>query len=229
MANLFGIDLGFSLGNFDIGFKLFLILVVVLVGVIIGVIFFFVSRMMVYNKKVVIYEKTGATYDVTGKDRARIVKLGNGGEEILYLLKRKVYRTAYGRKIGREYWFAIGPDGYWYNFVLGDLDTKMGMLDIEPIDRDMRYMHTAIRKNIQDRYRKIGFMEKYGPLLINGITALIFLIGLWLLIDQLAEVANSLSSAVQSAQKVTEASSNILASLDNLKLGGGSGLVPAPV
>ena len=75
------------------------------------------------------------------------------------------------------YWFAIGQDGYWYNVVLGDLDAKMGMLDIEPVDRDMRYMHVAIRKNIQDRYKKIGFMEKYGTIVMNSIFLLIMLLG----------------------------------------------------
>jgi len=40
---------------------------------------------------------------------------------------------------------------------------------IEPVDRDMRYMHVAIRKNITERYRKVGFMEKYGVMVFSGI------------------------------------------------------------
>jgi len=166
---------------------------------------------------------SGQGYQLVYKDRARLIKLGDQGEEILYLLKKKVYRTAYGKKMGQNtYWFAVGQDGYWYNVVLGDIDAKMGMLDIEPIDRDMRYMHVAIRKNIQDRYKKVNFMEKYGTYIMSGVFLIIMLIGIWFLLDKIASIASATSGSVDAAQKVSEASDRILSSLDNIC--GGSGL-----
>jgi hypothetical protein len=150
-----------------------------------------------------------------------LVKIGDGGEEILYLRKKKVFRTAYGRKMGKNtYWFARGQDGYDYNCTLGDLDAKMGMLDIEPIDRDMRYMHVAIRKNITERYRKIGFMEKYGTLMINGIFLLIMVGAVWLLIDNCAELINQATGAVEAAKIVIEPITQALSKVDSLCAGG---------
>lgn len=181
-----------------------------------------------YNIKVVVFENVaGSGWRVTFRDKARLVKLGDGGEEILYLRKKKVYRTAYGKKQGKnEYWFAIGQDGYWYNFLLGDLDAKMGALDIEPIDRDMRYMHVAIRKNITERYRKIGFMEKYGTIMINGVFLIIMIVGLWILIDQIGELMNQ-ASAVQGVSKQTiESITNALSKIDTI-CSGGSGISAA--
>jgi len=182
------------------------------------IIIFMIFQWKTYNRKIVVFENIGGQgWRVVGKDRARVIKVGDGGEEVLYLARRKVFRTAYGRKMGdNTYWFAIGQDGYWYNVVLGDLDAKMGMLDIEPIDRDMRYMHVAIRKNIQDRYRKQTFMDKYGSFVINGMFLVIMLVGIWFLLDKMADISSSLSAAVDSAIKIQEASQSIVASMNNI-------------
>jgi len=175
-----------------------------------------------FNRKIIVFENiAGQGYQPTYKDRARLIKLGDAGEELLYLRKKKVYRTAYGKKMGpNTYWFAIGQDGYWYNVVLGDVDAKMGMLDIEPIDRDMRYMHVAVRKNIADRYRKLKFMEKYGTIVITGIFAIIMIIAIWLLLDKISEIANNVSAAVAESAKVVGAAENVVTALDNIYTGG---------
>jgi len=86
-------------------------------------------------------------------------------------------------------------------------------------------MSVAIRKNIQERYRKQGFMEKYGTVVMNGIFLLIMLIGIWFLLDKLAETSGHVSQAVASANKVQEASQNIISSLNNIC--GGSGIKSA--
>jgi len=198
-----------------------LIIVILILG---GVAIFFMHRFRVYSKKIVVFENiSGQGYQPVYKDRARLIKLGDQGEELLYLLKKKVYRTAYGKKMGKNtYWFAVGQDGYWYNVVLGDIDAKMGMLDIEPIDRDMRYMHVAIRKNIQDNYKKIGLMEKYGTYIMSGIFLIVMLIGMWFLLDKIATIASNASGSVEASKQVAEATKNILSSMDNIC--GGSGI-----
>lgn len=176
-----------------------------------------------YKYKIEIYENLGGTrYVKTGVDRAKIVRVGDGGEEILWLKGRKCYRTAYGRKMGKNLiWFAIGQDGYWYNFTLGDLDAKQGELDIEPVDRDMRYMHVAIRKNIQDRYRKMKFMEKYGSILMNGIFLIIMIFGLWFCIDKMGDVASTYNAAADVNRQTMETIKGLLSSMDNLCSGSG--------
>lgn len=221
MASLFGMDLGFTMPTFgtDGLMTILMWIAIVFVFIIIGgiIIWSYFQRKM-YNKKIVLFENIGNTgYQKTGEDVARLVKVGDGGEEILFLKNRKCYRTAYGKKMGKEtYWFAVGQDGYWYNIVLGDLDAKMGMLDIEPVDRDMRYMHVAIRKNIQERYRKINFMEKYGQMIANFIFLIIMLVGIWFLINKLTTATGQIIQAMDLNAGMLETLKGALSNIDNL-------------
>ena len=90
-----------------------------------------------YRYKIEIWESVGnGELTRTGIDKAKVLKLGSGGETILQLRRHgKKMVSAYGRKIARDtFAFAVGQDGYWYNFRLGDYDAKKGELDIEPIE-----------------------------------------------------------------------------------------------
>jgi len=222
MVNVLGLGdvpvptFGIGTGKITILFSIFLI---VIAG---GIVIWLVYQYRTYNKKIVVFENiAGQGWRVSFKDKGRLLKLGDGGEELMYLRKKRLHRTAYGRKMGKnEYWFAIGQDGYWYNFILGDLDAKMGMLDIEPIDRDMRYMHVAIRKNIQDRFRKQNFMEKYGMIVVSGVFLIIILIGMWFLLDKMADMTGSLAGAVEEAKKTQEVTRQLVGALDKIAMGG---------
>jgi len=225
MAEILGANIPISLSGFNISSTIiWLILLIVGIGVVGGIALFFMHRYKIYNRKIVVFENiSGQGYQPVYKDRARLIKLGDQGEEILYLLKKKVYRTAYGKKMGKNiYWFAVGQDGYWYNVVLGDIDAKMGMLDIEPIDRDMRYMHVAIRKNIQDRYKKPDLFEKYGTYIMSGVFLIIMLVGIWFLLDKIAGISSASAGSVDAAKDVLTTSKTILNSLENIC--GGSGI-----
>ena len=231
MGNIAGIDVGLDMPSFvNSSFGFYLIVALIFIGFISvgGFGMFMIYLKKLYNRKVVVFENiAGQGWVKSFDDSARLLKIGTGGEEILYLRKRKVYRTAYGKKMGKNtFWFAIGQDGYWYNFILGDLDAKMGMLDIEPIDRDMRYMHVAIRKNTQDRYLKTNFMEKYGTMLMLGIYMLGFFIGTWFLLDQLGEIATQLSSTIGEMEKVVKPMTEALGRVDSI-CSGGSGVRPS--
>jgi len=231
MGSILGIDVGMDMPKvfsekFGGGLTIIVAALIFFIAIAIGI--YIYIQYKTYNKKIVLFENlAGQGYQVTFKDRARVVKIGDGGEEILYLKKKKVYRTAYGKKMGRNtYWFAVGQDGYWYNILLGDLDAKMGMLDIEPVDRDMRYMHVAIRKNIQERYRKVGFMEKYGVLMMSGIFILAMIISLFILIDQIGQLMGEAKQTVEAANELQEPISNMLSKIDTI-CSGGSGIIPA--
>lgn len=196
--------------------------IIVLVTIIIGISIWIWYQKKLFNKKVIVFENLGGQgFQKTGEDRARLVKIGDGGEEILFLQKRKSYKTAYGKKMGANtYWFAVGQDGYWYNCTLGDLDAKMGMLDIEPVDRDMRYMHVAIRKNIQDRYRKQNFMEKYGTILMQGLFLIIMLIGIWFLISKMGKTAEIINQGLLTTKDTMEVVKSSLSHVDTICSGG---------
>jgi len=221
-------DLGISIPGLPsfagMGSSLLSIAGFVVFMIILGTVVYFFYQNKQYKYKIQLFENTGgAGYIHSGSDKAKLVRLGDGGEMILYLKNRKCYRTAYGRKMGNNtYWFAVGQDGYWYNFILGDYDAKKGELDIEPIDRDMRYMHVAIRKNITDRYRKIKFMDKYGSWIMAGVFIIIMIFGIWFLLSQMAEIASTNAAALQTASQVMKGNQEVLSALNNLI--GNSGL-----
>jgi hypothetical protein len=225
MADILGFDTGVAMPKFaasSFGTTLTYISIFVLVTLAIGIVAFLYLSNKKFSKKLIFFENiAGQGFQVVGKDRAMLVKIGDGGEEILYLRKKKVFRTAYGKKMGKNtYWFARGQDGYDYNVTLGDLDAKMGMLDIEPIDRDMRYMHVAIRKNITERYRKIGFMEKYGMVMIGGVFLLIMVGAVWLLIDNVSELISQATGVVEAAKQIIEPITQALSKVDSMCAGG---------
>lgn len=210
--------MGISIGGFDLGINLpsfsatglsywltmgAVFILFVLSG---AIVMWLVFQQKLYNKKIILFENIGGMgYQVSGKDRARLLKISESGEEVLFLKKRKVYRTAYGRKMGKNtYWFAVGQDGYWYNILLGDLDAKMGMLDIEPIDRDMRYAHVAIGKNIKDRYHKESFMQKYGQFVFNSIFFLMMIIAIWWLMGKAGDIIGQAKPVAESLKFAAE-------------------------
>lgn len=230
MAEIFGIETGLSVPQFLSGsgsFNLILFIIgIFIIVALMGFTAYLIFQWRVYRFKIVLFENTGEGFRPIGKDKARLIKIGNGGEEILKLKLRKVYRTAYGRKMGKNtYWFAIGQDGYWYNITLADLDAKMGALDIEPIDRDMRYMHVALRKNAEERYTKKGIWEQYGGMIISGIFLLIMLVALFFLIDQIGELLKSSQGVANSMKDSIDIIKQALAQADASS--GSSGIVSA--
>ena len=229
MADIFGVDLGidptawFSGGSFAGMITILLAIFVFFLAAAIGIWVWYQSKL--FNKTINDFENIGgAGFQFVGRDKARLIKVGDGGEEILYLKKRKEYRTAYGRKMGNNvYWFAKGQDGYFYNVVLGDLDAKQAMLDIEPIDRDMRYMHVAIRKNIDKRYNKQTFMDKYGSWIMGGITFIIFFIGMGFLLNQIGNLMQEATAVASATQQAADALKSAVGQLDTI-CSGGSGI-----
>lgn len=213
-------------GITSVNWMLFAIIFLFLIGG--AIIIWIIYQSRTYNKKIIVFENiSGNGFQIVLKDKARLIRVGSQGEEVLYLKKKKVYRTAYGRKMGTNtYWFAIGQDGYWYNIVLGDLDAKMGMLDIEPVDRDMRYLHVALGRNIDKRYEKQKFMEKYGAVVMNGFFLIIMLVGLGVLINKIGDVVTAIQPLINSANEIVKSSNQLLQSMDNICVNGGGRLIP---
>lgn len=207
--------------------------IVVVVGILllvgVGLFLFFKT----YNKKIVLFENiSGQGYQPILKTRARIISLGVGGEEILKTFAGK-FVSAYGKKMGPStYWFAKGQDGYWYNIVLGDLDSKRAMLDIEPIDRDVRMFHVALDRLSHQTYGKNSFLEKYGIHLMLFIFLITLILGMWFIVGKVGDAVAPLSAATKDAMAIQQANADITSKLAGLveRLGvspsGGSGIVP---
>ena len=203
---------------------------VLFLGIILMVGVAFILFLRTWNRRVELFEDIGGNgrYQRLVITRARILKVGDKGEEILKTMKGKLFLTAYGKKMGRKnYWFARGPDGYWYNFVLGDLDTKMGILDIEPVDRDVRMMHVALDRLSQDKYGQKSKM----PMILLGtgifIVLVILLVGMYVVAGRFVEAAQSMASTANANTEVLKSLNGVLRASGNIQsTTGGSGVVP---
>ena len=90
------------------------VVIIVFIGIIFVmglVIFLFFAT---YKKKIVLFENiAGQGYQPVLKTRARIIKLGVGGVELLKTLSGGHFVSAYGRKMGKNtFWYCKGQDGY---------------------------------------------------------------------------------------------------------------------
>jgi len=197
---------------------------IIIIGVIITLLFF-----KSYNRRIVVFENiSGQGYQPVLKTRARIVKLGVGGEEILKTFSGGTYVSAYGRKMGKNvYWYAKGPDGYWYNVILGDLDTKLNILDIEPIDRDVRMFHVALDRLSNLTYGKKSFMEKYGIHMMLFVFLIVLMLGMWFIVGKVGDSTSALAATAETNERVAGLLEGILQGASNIKSGIGSGLIPA--
>jgi hypothetical protein len=230
MVDILGTNVGNVLGGikdkivFHINWVLILAIVVIIITI--GIVIWVIYMKRLFKYKIVVFENiAGMGYQPTQHDTARIVKMGDSGEELLFLRKKKVYRTAYGRKMGiNTFWFCVGAEGFWYNVTLGDLDTKLHMLDIEPTQQEIRFLNVAIRKNIQERYRKVKFMDKYGTILLSGLFMLIMVIGIFVLLKKMGEIAQTINEGIKVANDVIRVAGQIMNNIQGAS--GGVQVIP---
>lgn len=232
MTEIMGMETGLDFGVQAIsGFTVYLLWIfgLLVVASIAGVAIWLWSQKKLYKEEVVVFENvSGQGWVIAFKDRARRLRLSKDGTEVLYLKKKKMPLTAYGRKMGtNQFWFAIGQDGGWYNFLLGDLDAKMGVLDIEPVDRDIKYVTVAMLKNAEKEYGpKQSFMDKWGVWIFSFLMMIVMIAGASYLIDQMGKVAGALASASTEFAKVAEPIQRALGHVDSI-CQGGTGLTQA--
>jgi len=229
MGEIMGLETGIdlpSMASSKVGVYILIGLgILVLLGIIAGVVFWYFQKRL-YRYKIVVFENiSGEGWRVGYRDTAKYLRLSKDGTEVLFLRKKKIPLTAYGKKMGlNQYWFAIGQDGGWYNITLGDLDAKMGTLDIEPVDRDIKYISVAMRKNAAENYGpKITFMDKYGGWIFGGIAIIIIFAGSYFIIEQIGGLVRSLSQTADALTKATEPMMKALGHVDSI-CSGGSGI-----
>lgn len=232
MAEIMGVETGIDMAGFaasTFGYWILVALIIlVLFGFIGGFMWWYFQRRL-YKFKIVVFENiAGQGWKLATRDTAKFLRLSKDGTEVFWLKKKKMPLTAYGKKMGtNQYWFAVGQDGSYYNIVLGDLDAKMGTLDIEMIDRDVKYATVAMRRNAAENYGpKISWMDKYGSWLLGGITLLILFGGIYFMLNQIGNISTQLAGAANEFAKVAEPISKALGHIDSI-CSGGSGLIPA--
>ena len=198
----------------------------IIVAVIIAVIAFIIIRNMKFRYKIWIFDKVSGRTELVAMDRARVTRLGESGDTILYLRKMKKYIPTPSIQTGRNtYFFYIREDREWINIGIEDIDLKMREVKANFLDKEMRYARAALQKNLKDRYNKITFMEKYGSYI--AYVGLIVVIGImtYLLFDKFIELSGSINAAMDKVPEVLEQLKGCISASSNVC--GGGGLQPA--
>jgi hypothetical protein len=156
----------------------------------------------VYNRNITAFDKVGIFFEPVIRDKAKPVKIGSGGFEILYLKKLKVYKIAYGGRVGRNtYYFYILPDGYWYNGMMSSnlmaIDKNGGLIQVVTTNPTMRSQYTSLEKQIDTLHKaKVGIWEKYGSWILAIGFVLIAGVMLWLNYKEYVTAMSSLAGLV---------------------------------
>ena len=183
-----------------------------------------------FKKTVTAFEIVGIFFTPTVRDKATVVKLGTGGFEVLYLQKQKVYRLAFGGRVGKDnYYFFIMPDGYWYNGLLSadlkEIDKTGGLVSVIATNPTMRAQYTSLEKQIDDLHKhKQGFLEKYGQWIFAITFVLIAGVMLWLCYTEFAKAMGSLANFNAENAKILQSIANLAGNVQQIN--NTSGLVP---
>jgi hypothetical protein len=225
---LFGSITNFSFGNAGT-IILGIIGVILLVGAIVYFVWLFPKRKS-FRKIATGFEIVGETFTPTIKDQAKVVKLGSGGYEVLYLKRQKVYRLAYGGRVGKDtYYFFIMPDGYWYNGLISAnlkmWDKEKGLVSAIATNPTMRAQYTSLEKQIDALHKaKKTFMQEYGQWIFAIGFILIAGVMLYLNYREFAQAMGSLASFNAENAKILQSIANLAGNVQQIN--NTSGLVP---
>jgi len=179
----------------------FIFLIIILVVVLLTVLVLYILNQIKYNQKVVLFRKIGNQAIPAFSDRAIVERVGRGGD---YWFRTKNSKKILPRpKIQMSknlYWFFERSDGEWINFSLTDIDEQMKTAKAFYVDEDMRLQRLGIQKNLDLRFKKITFWDKYGGMIVTVIYLLIVTICLIMLFNKMEEswsLASEMASAVR--------------------------------
>jgi hypothetical protein len=158
----------------------------------------------IYKRKITAFDIVGINFVPAIRDVAKPVKIGSGGFEILYLKKLKIYKIAYGGKVGKDtYYFFIMPDGYWYNGMLSAnimaIDKNGGLIQVVTTNPTMRSQYTSLEKQIDILHEhKQSVWDKYGSWILSIGFVVISGVMLWLSYKEFRGTMDSLAGVVAS-------------------------------
>ncbi len=170
-----------------------------------------------FRKIITVFDIVGNYYQFAFRDKAKVVKIGSGGFEILFLKKAKTWKIAYGGRVGRDtYYFFIAPDGYWFNGMLSAnlnaIDKNGGLIPIVTTNPSMRAQYTSLEKQIDKLHsEKKNFMEKYGSWLFAISFVLVAGVMLWLSYKEFAQASSANAGITDKLGILVDRINNLLA------------------
>jgi len=198
----------------------FIFLIVILFCVVITLFFFWLLNYIKFNQKAVLFKRIGNQIIPAFTDKALIERVGLGGD-YWFRTKRskKILPRPKIQMAKNTFWFFERNDGEWINFSLGDIDEQMKTAKAFYVDEDMRLQRLGIQKNLDLRFKKITFWEKYGGMIVTVIYLLIITICLVMLFSKMEKswnLATDMASAVRDMAVV----------VNNLQVRSTSGAIP---
>jgi len=184
----------------------------------------------IFNKLITGFEIVAGEWQPCIRDVAKVVKIGKGGFEILYLKKLKTHKIAYGGRVGKNtYYFFIMPDGYWYNGSLmanmNIIDKNGGLIPITTTNPLMRGQYTALEKQIDSLHGdKRTFWDKYGTFVMSIAFILISGVLLWLMFKEYHQALGQLSNYHIQMGEILDKLSNLASNIQVNQPS--SGLIP---
>lgn len=183
-----------------------------------------------FNKRITAFEIIGNYWQPALRDVAKVVKIGKGGFEILYLKNQKTWKIAYGGRVGKnDYYFFIMPDGYWYNSMLyadiNAMDDKKGLIPVVTTNPLMRGQYTALEKQIDKLTgEKTKWWDKYGSFILSIAFILIAGVLLWLMFREFSKAMGLLSDYNINMNELLNKVNTLFGNIQSQQ--GGSGLIP---
>lgn len=221
-------DLGINVGQ--IFGALSWLAIIFVFGILAGVTTWIIMSNKKFNKKVSVFEKISGRIEPIGTYKAMITKIGDAGDDVLFIKKLKKYIPTPSIQTGRNvYWFIVRKDGEWINVGIEDFDEKSREMNVYFLDKEMRYARASLQKNLKERYAKLSFIEKYGGLIVWTTLCVVIMVGFILFMDKMLEITGAIdammSVASDETKEVLQAVEGVVNKLDNLC--GGSGIKPA--
>jgi len=184
-----------------------------------------------FNKKIKLLELVGDYYQPALDDTAKVVKIGSGGFEILYLKKLKTWKVAYGGRVGlHTYYFFKSPDGYWYNSMfygkIEEIGKHGGLIPVVTANPLMRGQYTALEKQIDALHSdKKTFMEKYGTWVLAISFVLIAGFMLYLCYKEFGTAMQNLGASIKLENDILQNLNHLAGNIGAINVNG-TGLIP---
>ena|SRR3990167_6684902 len=200
-------------------FQAFTILAMIIAIALIGgaVAYFFIQGKRYKYHITLVEDIAGRSPQLAGRDRAMLLKIGSTGEEVLRFKKAKVFRTAYGRKIGtNHYLFVRGSDGFWYNAVWKDFDITLQELGLDPVDENIRVMYSGIRRNTEKRFESQNWLKDNIGMVVGFVVIIFILVFMWLIADKFFSITGAAESATKASAAAVEKVDHLLSTMSTI-------------
>jgi len=173
---------------------------ILVAGVVIWGVIIVMNRLK-YNKKLKLFRKVGNEIVPVLDDKGWFARVGTAGDQWCKVQKFKKTLPRPRKQMAKdEYWFYEREDGEWVNFSLKDFDEDMKKAGAYFVDEDMRLQRLGIQKNLENRFQKVTFWQKYGGMIMNILFMVIVTVCLVILFKEMKDnwaVGREMASAVR--------------------------------